>query len=198
MKIGIISYQGSFQEHFFMMKKAMTSEGVNGDVIYVKSKDQLEHVDALIIPGGESTTIWRMMNAMSIANRVKEKIEEGIPVLGTCAGAILLSKESIDNKVKEKQFGTLGTMDIAVIRNYYGRQRESFQSIIKLENYGELKTVFIRAPAIVKIWGDTNVIAKLDNVVVAAMERNMIATTFHPELSDNDVVHRLLIRLAKK
>lgn len=201
MKIGILSYQGSFEEHALQTKRALDNLKVQGEVVRVKKPKDLEGVDAIIIPGGESTTIGIVAQRLGVLGELREKINSGLPVLGTCAGAIMLAKEASDAKVGKKSQPLIGSMDIAVVRNYYGRQKESFEALIDLSlisGGNRAKVVFIRAPAIVKTWGDTRVISTLNGVITMAVEKNMIATTFHPELSSTTVVHEFLIKMVKK
>ncbi|BAB66511.1 pyridoxal 5'-phosphate synthase glutaminase subunit PdxT [Sulfurisphaera tokodaii] len=200
MKIGIVAYQGSFEEHALQTKRALDNLKIQGDIVAVKKPNDLKDVDAIIIPGGESTTIGVVAQKLGILDELKEKINSGIPTLGTCAGAIILAKDVTDAKVGKKSQPLIGSMDISVIRNYYGRQRESFEATVDLSEIGGGKTrvVFIRAPAIVKTWGDAKPLSKLNDVIIMAMERNMVATTFHPELSSTTVIHEFLIKMAKK
>ncbi|QIW24322.1 pyridoxal 5'-phosphate synthase glutaminase subunit PdxT [Sulfolobus sp. S-194] len=200
MKIGIIAYQGSFEEHALQSKRALDNLKIQGDIVAVKKPSDLKDVDAIIIPGGESTTIGVIAQKLGVLDELKEKINSGIPTLGTCAGAIMLAKDVTDAKVGKKSQPLIGSMDISVIRNYYGRQRESFEATIDLSEIGggKARVVFIRAPAIVKTWGDTKPLSKLNDIIIMAMEKNMIATTFHPELSSTTAIHEFLIKMAKK
>lgn len=200
MKIGILAYQGSFEEHALQTKRALSNLKLNGEIIAVKKPNDLEAIDGIIIPGGESTTIGIIAQRLGILDSLKEKILEGLPVLGTCAGAIMLAKDVSDAKVGKKSQPLIGVMDMEVIRNYYGRQRESFEAPIDFSKIGgkTTKVVFIRAPAIIKIWGATKSLAELNNIHVMVQEGNMLATTFHPELSSTTVVHEYFISLVKK
>jgi len=200
MKIGILAYQGSFEEHALQTKRALDNLRIQGEVVAVKKPKDLQNIDGIIIPGGESTTIGIVAQKLGVLDELREKINSGLPVLGTCAGAIMLAKDVSDAKVGKKFQPLIGTMDISVIRNYYGRQRESFEAFVDLSEIGggKAKVVFIRAPAIVKVWGDTKALSKLNEVIVMAVEKNMIATTFHPELSSTTAVHEFLIKMVKK
>ena len=200
MKIGILAYQGSFEEHALQTKRALDNLRMQGEVVAVKKPKDLQDIDGIIIPGGESTTIGIVAQKLGVLDELRDKISSGLPVLGTCAGAIMLAKDVSDAKVGKKSQPLIGTMDISVIRNYYGRQRESFEAFVDLSEIGggKAKVVFIRAPAIVKVWGDTKALSKLNEVVVMAVEKNMIATTFHPELSSTTAVHEFLIKMVKK
>ncbi|MCY0874461.1 MAG: pyridoxal 5'-phosphate synthase glutaminase subunit PdxT [Acidianus infernus] len=199
MKIGVLAYQGSFEEHALQTKRALDKLKIDGEVIAVKRVNDLD-VDGVIIPGGESTTIGIVAQRMGLLEPLKEKIMEGLPVLGTCAGAIMLAKEVSDAKVGKKSQPLIGVMDISVIRNYYGRQRESFEANVDLRSIGGgiEKVVFIRAPAIVKVFGNAKSLSQFKDVHVMVQENNLLATTFHPELSGTTIVHEYFISMIKK
>ncbi|BFH74467.1 pyridoxal 5'-phosphate synthase glutaminase subunit PdxT [Sulfurisphaera javensis] len=200
MRIGIIAYQGSFEEHALQTKRALDNLKIQGEIVAVKKPKDLQDVDGIIIPGGESTTIGIVAQKLGLLDELKEKINSGLPTLGTCAGAIMLAKDVSDAKVGKKSQPLIGLMDISVIRNYYGRQRESFEATVDLSEIGggKARVVFIRAPAIIKTWGDTKAITKLNDVITMAVENNMIATTFHPELSSTTAVHEFFLKIVKK
>ncbi|ACP45824.1 SNO glutamine amidotransferase [Sulfolobus islandicus Y.G.57.14] len=199
MKIGIIAYQGSFEEHYLQLKRAFDKWSINGEITPVKIPKDLKDIDGVIIPGGESTTIGLVAKRLGILDELKEKITSGLPVMGTCAGAIMLAKEVSDAKVGKTSQPLIGAMNISIIRNYYGRQRESFEAIIDLSKIGKGKAnvVFIRAPAITKLWGKAQSLAELNGVTVLAEENNILATTFHPELSDTTSIHEYFLHLVK-
>jgi 5'-phosphate synthase pdxT subunit len=171
--------------------------GIEGSVKQVKTVGDVDAVQGLIIPGGESTVIGRL----SIINRtlqvIKQRIYDGMPTLGTCAGLILLARKVYDRVLGETRQPTLGVMDVVVERNAFGRQRESFEVELEIPIIGErkFKAVFIRAPAIREIGPQVKVIAKLDNIIVAAQQNNIIGTAFHPELTDDTRIHQLLINM---
>ncbi|MBP1357396.1 MAG: pyridoxal 5'-phosphate synthase glutaminase subunit PdxT [Sulfolobus sp.] len=200
MKIGILAYQGSFEEHALQTRRAMNKQGIYGDIIPVKRLQDIKDIDGLIIPGGESTTIGIVSKRLGILDEIKDKILSGLPVLGTCAGAIMLAKEVRDAKVGKISQPLIGTMSISIIRNYYGRQRESFEATVDLSNIqgGKAKVVFIRAPAIVKIWDNVLALSTLNDSIVFAQQNNMLATTFHPELSNTTAVHEYFLNIIKK
>jgi 5'-phosphate synthase pdxT subunit len=199
MKIGVLAYQGSFEEHALQVKRALNKLKIDGEIIAVKRVNDLD-VDGIIIPGGESTTIGIVAQRMGLLEPLKEKIMEGLPVLGTCAGAIMLAKDVSDAKVGKKSQPLIGVMDISVIRNYYGRQRESFEANVDLRSIGGgiEKVVFIRAPAIVKVFGNAKSLSQFKDVHVMVQENNLLATTFHPELSGTTIVHEYFISMIKK
>lgn len=176
MNVGVLAFQGGVEEHLNAIKKI----GHNG--IEVKKDDDLNKIDALILPGGESTTIGRLLNVTGLINPLKEKIKAGLPTWGTCAGMILLAKE-IENDNRRH----LGLMDIKVRRNAFGTQIDSFTSkkIIPDVSQTEIELVFIRAPFITDVKDNVKVLCTVDNNIVAARQDNMLATSFHPELTNN-------------
>lgn len=177
MKIGVLSFQGGVIEHL----KQIKSLGYEG--IEVKEEKDLEEISAIILPGGESTTIGRLLKVTGLMEPLREKIMNGLPTWGTCAGMILLAKE-----IEGEEGNHLGVMDIQVRRNAFGSQINSFKTnrIINEVSHKEIELVFIRAPFITKVGKRVQVLCKLDNNIVAVKQKNMLATSFHPELT-NDV-----------
>ena len=175
MKIGVLSLQGGVIEHI----NAILSLGY--DALEVKNLDQLKNIDALIIPGGESTTIGKLLRVTGLFNPLKEMIQEGLPVWGTCAGMILLAKD-----IENEENCHLGVMDITVKRNGYGTQLDSFNTKLLIEEVSTspIDSVFIRAPYITTVNSDdVHILAKINNDIVAVRQNNMLATSFHPELT---------------
>lgn len=197
IKVGILALQGDFLEHAEILREL----GV--EVVYVKKQSDLNNIDALIIPGGESTTIGSLLVQRGLAEPIVKLAEKGTPIMGTCAGAILLAKRVVDRVVGDTGQFTLGLMDIGVVRNIFGRQRNSFVAEINLEGIGTVKAAFIRAPGIVEAWGSAKIVGYLEHPVVgkvgaAAVQNNMLALTFHPEItSEKRVYQYLLTRIAK-
>lgn len=189
MRIGVLGLQGDVEEHLSILNEC-------GAVpVRVRTVDDAKSVDALIIPGGESTTISKLMFESGIAQVVKARVaKEKLPVWGTCAGLILLAKKG-DGQVKKTGQMLLGLMDIEVNRNAFGRQRESFEQDVKVEGIdGDFPAVFIRAPLITKVFGKAKAIAKLaDGKIVAAEQGNLLATAFHPELSGDARMHEYFL-----
>jgi 5'-phosphate synthase pdxT subunit len=177
----------------------MEKLGIEGEVIWVGKPQHLDGVDGVIIPGGESTTIGRLMQRTGTFDSVKRLGEEGVPILGTCAGLIVLAKKG-DEQVMRTGQPLLGLMDIAVIRNAFGRQRESFEAELDIPILGQkpFHCVFIRAPAVSEIWGDAEVIAEFQGKIVGVRQRNMIAVAFHPELTPDTRLHEYFLRMCKK
>jgi len=187
MKIGVLASQGAFIEHIEKLKQL----GV--EAMPVRLPEELEGLDGLIIPGGESTSIGRLMRDYKLTQAIREKVKNGMPVFGTCAGMILMAKKSSD-----ANFESLGLMDITVRRNAFGRQLESFENELNVPVLGEKQFpgVFIRAPLIEQVNGTAEVLAKLaDGTIVAVREDKMLALAFHPELTDDPRFHQYFLEL---
>ena len=180
--------QGDVEEHLHMISEC------GAEPVRVKSAEDAKAVDALIIPGGESTTISKLMFESGIADVVKRRVlKNGFPVWGTCAGLILIARKG-DDKVRKTGQKLLGLMDIAIDRNAFGRQRESFEAAVKFEGIGEILGVFIRAPLITKTGRGVKVLARYEGRIVAAEQGNLLATAFHPELSGDVRVHEYFLK----
>lgn len=180
--IGVLALQGSVEEHVRVLDKI---EGVG--VISVKSLDQLEHIDGLIIPGGESTTMGKLLNEFKLMEPLRERVEKGMPIWGTCAGMILLAKEIVDDNVAH-----IGMMNISVRRNAYGSQLDSFKTEIFSDKVSvdKIPAVFIRAPWVEEVGDDVEVLAVYEGRIVAVKQKNILATSFHPELTDDISFHK--------
>ncbi len=189
MKIGVLAAQGAFAEHLSVLGR------LDVEAIPVRLPEQLSGLGGLIIPGGESTTISKLMLAYGLLDRVKEMVDGGMPVFGTCAGMIMLAKNVVDgNGVKP-----LRLMDITVRRNAFGRLVDSFETDICVKRLGDkpFHAVFIRAPLIEQVDGKVNVLARLeDGTIVAAQQGNILACSFHPELTNDARFHQYFLGLA--
>jgi len=185
MKIGVLAIQGSVEEH----KKILEKLGV--EVILLKKLNDLNSIDGLVLPGGESTTFLTVLKNMEIFDNLKRKIQEGLPVLATCAGLIVLAKY-IENHPDQESFRIL---DIHVARNAYGRQRESFIIYLSIPILGEkpYEAVFIRAPQITYVGDNVKVHAIFNTNPVFIEQENILGLTFHPELTDDDRIHRYFL-----
>ena len=186
MRIGVLALQGDFIEHITILEK------LGAEVIAIRRSNQLEGVDGLILPGGESTTIITLMHGYGLFQSVKELAQSGLPVIGTCAGMILLAK-----KVTNADMDTLAVMDIEVRRNAFGRQVDSFETELDIPMLGEKRfsAVFIRAPFIEHTASSVEVICRLpDDTIVAARQGNLLALSFHPELSGDNLLHRYFLK----
>lgn len=179
--IGVLALQGAFKEHVKMI------ESLDHKAIEIKRVEQLDNIDGIILPGGESTAIGKLLNDFKIKEALLNKITKGLPVWGTCAGMIILAKEIVnDNTVH------IPIMDIKVERNAYGRQLGSFIVNEKIDCIASnpFPMVFIRAPYIKEVGNEVDVLCKIDNRIVAAREKNMIVTSFHPELTNDLRFHK--------
>jgi len=179
-KIGVLSLQGGFKEHLDMIRK-LGHEGVE-----VRKATDIDDMNGIILPGGESTAIGKLIIDLKIKDVLINKIKNGLPVWGTCAGMILLAKK-IDNKANTH----LNLMNISVKRNAYGRQLESFLTEGRVKNVSRRKIplVFIRAPYVTSLGENVEVLCKIDGNVVAARQDNILVTSFHPELTDDLSCH---------
>ncbi len=186
MKIGVLALQGAFIEHIRILQQLGVSSPLP-----IRLPAQFKGLDGLIIPGGESSTLLKLMHSFEMFNVLRELILKGFPIWGTCAGLIVMGKTSSNNDE-----ATLAVMDIAVKRNAFGRQIDSFETDLDIPILGAspFKAVFIRAPAITKAGAKVEVLAKLsDGTIIAARQEKMLATAFHPELSNDFRVHQYFI-----
>jgi 5'-phosphate synthase pdxT subunit len=201
LKIGVLSIQGDIEENIHSCKEALIESGVNGEVIEVKNYDEMHDVDGLIIPGGESTVFSILMSLkQSNLELLNQKISEGLPVLGTCAGMILLAKKVQDKTLGETKQKLLQNLDVSVERNAFGRQHESFETDLNIPIIGEkpFKAVFIRGPIVTETGKDVQIIAKFNDKIVAVQQNNIIGTSFHPELVDDNRIHFHFIKMILK
>ncbi|HMK46489.1 MAG TPA: pyridoxal 5'-phosphate synthase glutaminase subunit PdxT [Methanocella sp.] len=190
IRIGVIAIQGNVEEHIESMRQAL---GKRGEVIKIKHAGIVPLCDAIVIPGGESTTLCRLAWREGIAQEIITKAKAGMPVWGTCAGLILLASRGDDEVEKTKQ-QLLSLMDVTVNRNAFGRQIDSFEASLTIKGFdGPFHAIFIRAPAIVSAGRDVEVLAKYDDFIVAARQRNLLASAFHPELTDDLRFHRYFL-----
>jgi len=187
-RIGVLALQGDFREHRLML------ESVGAEVVEVRLPKHLRDVSGLIIPGGESTTIGKLAREYEIDEAVKEKREkEGLAIWGTCAGAIWIAQRIIGHQQPH-----LPLMDIAVRRNAFGRQVDSFEALLEIAGLNTpFKGVFIRAPEIVDVGSQVEVLSRYQGKIVFARQGNAWATSFHPELTDDARLHEMFISTAK-
>jgi len=197
LKVGVFGLQGDIEEHVTITNLALSQMKLNGEVIWVKKLEDIKHIDGLIIPGGESTVIGRLADYNKTLKAIKERILDGAPVLGTCAGLIMLAKRVYDRVVGDVEQPILGLMDIVVERNAFGRQRESFEADLNIPVLGDkpFKGVFIRAPVIRDVGPEVKPLCKLNETVVAAQQYNMIGVSFHPELTDDTRLHKYFLKM---
>ena len=185
--VGVLAIQGDFQEHRQMLEKL----GV--EVLEIRLPHQLDDIDGLIIPGGESTTIAQLIDIYNFRDVLKEKIRGGLPVWGTCAGMIVISDKLTDHRPEP-----LHLMDIEVSRNAFGRQVDSFETDVQFDEIDgpPFHCVFIRAPGVNKMGEGVKVLATLDDGrAIAVRQDTMLATSFHPELTDDTRIHGLFVKM---
>jgi len=180
MRIGVLAVQGDVSEHLSIVEKTLKEMSIKGKAVPVKNSLD---VDALIIPGGESTAISKIMKKTGLFNEIKKTC---IPVMGTCAGCVLMDRKH------------LGLMNMDIERNAFGRQKESFEADIKIKGFRKsYHGVFIRAPAIVNVYGECRILAGFENRIVMAQEGNRIALSFHPELTSDTRIHKYFLSMIK-
>lgn len=181
MKIGILGFQGAIIEHQQHLEK------IGLQAVIIRYPEQLDEIDGIILPGGESTTMGKLLNRTGMMEPLREKIVKGLPVWGTCAGMILLAKHLVNDSVKH-----LAVMDIEVKRNAYGTQIDSFDTTVNLPEISPKPEplVFIRAPYITKVGDGVKVLCQVEGHIVAAREGSMLVTSFHPELTDSPAFHQ--------
>ena len=191
MKIGILALQGAFEEH----EKVLEKLGVAS--VEIRNLDDFQQhqsdMSGLILPGGESTTMGKLLRDQQMLIPIREAILSGLPVFGTCAGLILLARE-----ITSQEESHLATMDIVVERNAYGRQLGSFYTEAECKGVGKIPMTFIRGPIISSLGEDAEILATVDDQIVAAQEKNMLGTSFHPELTDDARLHQYFINMCKE
>jgi len=189
MTVGILALQGDFEKHAAMLERMGVPQRE------VRKVADLEGIDALIIPGGESTTIGRLMTRYGLDTAIRKRAEQGMPIYGTCAGMILLAKE-----IAGSQQERLGLMDIEVVRNAFGSQIESFEADLPFKPFADrpVRAVFIRAPIVSRVGAAVEILSEFNGKIVAVQQGKLLATAFHPELTDDERVHRYFLSLLKQ
>ena len=187
MRVGVLALQGDFREHV----EAVRTVGAEAALVHLPA--DLEDLDALIIPGGESTTIGLLAERYEMVEPLRRTVSGGLPTLGTCAGMIFLAGATTEARPQVQ----LGVLDVAVRRNAFGRQVASFEAEVDVAGWDEpIRAVFIRAPWIEKVGEEVEVLAEVDGHPVMVKEGKMLATSFHPELTGDGRVHRMLLDMA--
>lgn len=188
LKIGVLALQGAVSEHIRSLERA------GAEAVAVKKTEQLDELDGLVIPGGESTTIGKLMRKYGFIERVREFSDAGKPIFGTCAGLIVLAKN-----IEGQEEPHLGLMDMTVARNAFGRQRESFEIDLPITGIEQpVRAVFIRAPLIREIGADVEVLAVYNGEMVTAREGHLLVSSFHPELTDDYRLHEYFTQMVRQ
>ena len=197
LTVGVLSIQGDVQENILSAKSAIDELGLDGNVVDVRTPEEISQLDGLIIPGGESTTIGQLSLVNGSLKVLKEKIQSGMPVLGICAGMIMLSNTANDKIIGKTDQPLLDILDIKLERNSFGRQKQSFESDISMDsiNISKFNGVFIRAPSVSDVGSDVEVLSKFNEQIVAVKKGNVIGTSFHPELTEDTALHKYFINL---
>lgn len=187
MKIGVLAVQGAFIEHEMMIKK------LGASCIEIRQKSDLESIDGIILPGGESTVQGKLLRSLDMLETIQTKINEGLPVLATCAGLILLAKEIESDETRH-----LSTLPVTVKRNAYGRQLGSFQTLGSVGNIENYPMTFIRAPYITDASKDVTILSTVDSNIVGVQYKNQIALAFHPEVTNDLRIHKSFLEIVQK
>ncbi len=192
LRIGVIALQGDVSEHVLAMERALQGKG---EVQAVRTPGIIPGCDGLVLPGGESTTISKQLASSEMAEELKKAVYAGVPLLATCAGLVLVSRE-IEGEMRVKP---LGLMDTRIGRNAFGPQRESFEADLDVKGFDRpYRAVFIRAPAIVRVGEGVDVLARVGENIVAARQNSIMALAFHPELTDDLRFHDIFLKMLKE
>lgn len=198
IRVGVLAVQGAVSEHLDALRRAATKRGWDVEAVPVRTPQDLAGVHGLVLPGGESTTISRLLRSGRLQDSVVQRGAKGdLALFGTCAGLILLST-SAKHDVASKDIQLLGLLDAEVDRNAFGRQKDSFESALAVEGIGTMPAVFIRAPVLTKAWEPTKILAKNDRGIVAVRKGRILGTAFHPELTEDTRLHELFLELAEQ
>lgn len=186
--VGVLALQGAFARHVDALRRC----GV--DALEIRTAAQLDSVDALVLPGGESTTISKLLVSNELGDPLAERLAQGMPVFGTCAGMILLAAEVLDGRTDQRNFGAI---DLSVRRNAYGRQVDSFEADLEIDGLagGTYRAVFIRAPGVERVGPGVEVLASVDDHPVLCSQGSVLVASFHPELTDDDRLHQRFLTL---
>jgi 5'-phosphate synthase pdxT subunit len=188
LKIGILALQGGFIEHIHILQQQQV------ETFEIRKKsDLLRDMDGLIIPGGESTTIGKLLKDLELYDDLRHKIGQGIPVFGTCAGMILLAREVVGTEIAH-----FGAIDIVVKRNAYGRQLGSFFTKADFKGIGAIPMTFIRAPYIESVGAGVEILSVVGGHIVSAKEKNVLVTSYHPELTQDNRVHQYFVNICRE
>ena len=190
-KVAVIAMQGDFQKHLDVLN------GLGADAYPARTADDVARADGIVLPGGESTTIGKLLARYGLDEAIKQASGQGKPIYGTCAGLILLAREIAEGTGERGGQPTLGLLDVSVARNAFGRQLDSFEASLDVPVLGreQLRAVFIRAPYVVQAGPDVETLATYDGKTVFVRQGTILGSAFHPELTDDDRAHRLFLSL---
>ena len=197
IKVGVLGIQGDIEENILSTEEALKKLNLRGTVESVRYSESIAELDGLILPGGESTVIGSLLSIQGkVFQTIEKKIKEGMPVLGTCAGLIMLSKRTYDKVVGETKQKLFGMLDVVIERNAFGRQHESFEVDLEIPILGRepFRGIFIRSPIVNNVGDSVTILTKLSDKIVAVKQNNIIGTSFHPELSADRRLHELFIK----
>jgi pyridoxal 5'-phosphate synthase pdxT subunit len=197
IKVGVLGIQGDIEENVLATTEALKKLNLRGTVESVRYSESIAELDGLILPGGESTVIGSLLSIQGkVFQTIEKKITEGMPVLGTCAGLIMLSKRTYDKVVGETKQKLFGMLDVVIERNAFGRQHESFEADLEIPVLGKepFRGIFIRSPIVNNVGENVTILTKLNDKIVAVKQNNIIGTSFHPELSSDRRLHELFIK----
>lgn len=192
LKIAVVGFQGDVSEHIDMLRRVSRSRGIQIDPVQARRPDDIVGSDGIIIPGGESTTIYKLTTQYGLYDSIVKEAKNGVPVMGTCAGLILISRETNDERVMG-----MGLLDTEIKRNAYGRQIDSFIENIEITGIGKFPAVFIRAP-IISNPGNSTVMARRKDEIVMVKQENVLGLTFHPELTNDTRIHEYFIGIMER
>lgn len=197
IKVGVLGIQGDIEENILSTVEALKKLNLRGTVESVRYSESIAELDGLILPGGESTVIGSLLSIQEkVFQTIEKKITEGMPVLGTCAGLIMLSKRTYDKVVGETKQKLFGMLDVVIERNAFGRQHESFEVDLEIPVLGKepFRGIFIRSPIVNNVGESVTILTKFNDKIVAVKQNNIIGTSFHPELSADRRLHELFIK----
>lgn len=198
--IGVLALQGDVEENIKAATDALAEMNQKGKVISVRYPEEIMKVDGLIIPGGESTVMGLLIALKNgLLDSINKVLKKKLPIMGTCAGMIVLAKKSYDRVVGNKNQLLLGALDVEIERNSFGRQFDSFESNLEISGIGnDFRGIFIRAPSVISTGPQVQILGKFDGKIVAVQQENIIGTSFHPELSGDNRMHKLFIESITK
>lgn len=188
MRVGVLALQGDFREHQQLLER------IGVEAVQVKKPQDLTGIAGLVIPGGESTAISKLLRIFDLIEPLRQLRQRGFPILGTCAGMILLA-DDVEGAVVDQEF--IGGLDITVSRNAYGSQNQSFEAAIELGG-AQLRAAFIRAPRVLRVGDPVQVLATLDGEPIAVRQGNLMAASFHPEITSETALHEIFVELCKQ